>query len=121
MNYLIKNAKVVDANSLQNAKRIDILVEQGIITQMGANLKVDKNVKVIEQENLHASPGWFDMTLVLSTKKICKVVCVLLHKAALQEFALCRQQIRRYIVSLKLIMWLTLARIIWLMFFLRDV
>ena len=61
MNYLIKNAKVVDANSSQNTKRIDILVEQGIITQMGSNLKADKNVKVIEQENLHASPGWFDM------------------------------------------------------------
>ena len=61
MNYLIKNAKVVDANSPQNTKRIDILVEQGFITQMGANLKVDKNVKIIDHENLHASPGWFDM------------------------------------------------------------
>src|SRR6201988_158704 len=61
MNYLIKNAKVVDANSPQNGKRVDILVEQGTITQISANLKADKNVKVIEQENLHASPGWFDM------------------------------------------------------------
>lgn len=61
MNYLIKNAKVVDANSPHNTKRIDILVEQDTITQIGANIKTDKNVKVIEQENLHASPGWFDM------------------------------------------------------------
>ena len=61
MNYLIKNAKVVDTNSPQNAKRVDILVEQGIITQISANIKSDKNVKIIEHENLHASPGWFDM------------------------------------------------------------
>jgi len=61
MNYLIKNAKVVDANSPHNTKRVDILVEQDTITQIGANIKTDKNVKVIEQENLHASPGWFDM------------------------------------------------------------
>lgn len=61
MNYLIKNAKVVDANSPHNAKRVDILIEQGVITQMAANIKTDKNVKVIEQENLYASPGWFDM------------------------------------------------------------
>ncbi|HKC69265.1 MAG TPA: dihydroorotase [Bacteroidia bacterium] len=61
MNYLIKNAKVVDANSPHNNKRVDILVEQDTITQIGANIKTDKNVKVIEQENLHASPGWFDM------------------------------------------------------------
>jgi dihydroorotase len=61
MNYLIKNAKVVDVNSPQNGKRVDILVEQDTITQIGTNIKTDKNVKVIEQENLHASPGWFDM------------------------------------------------------------
>jgi dihydroorotase len=61
MIYLIKNAKLVDPNSPQNGKRVDILVENGIITQIAANIRTDKAVKVIEHENLHASPGWFDM------------------------------------------------------------
>lgn len=61
MNYLIKNAKVVDPNSPHTGKQVDILVEQGVITQIAANIKDHKNAKLIEGENLHASPGWFDM------------------------------------------------------------
>ncbi|HEX7415083.1 MAG TPA: dihydroorotase, partial [Bacteroidia bacterium] len=61
MNYLIKNARVVDPNSPHNGKQVDILVEQDCITQIAASIKADKNVKLIEGENLHASPGWFDM------------------------------------------------------------
>ncbi len=61
MSYLIKNVKVVDPNSPHNKKTVDILIEGGVITGIGANLKADKNARVLEQENLHASPGWFDM------------------------------------------------------------
>ena len=61
MIYLIKNAKLVDSNSPHNGKRVDILVDNGVITQIAANIKTDKAVKIIEHENLHASPGWFDM------------------------------------------------------------
>ncbi len=61
MSYLIKNAKVVDPNSPHKGKTVDILIEQGNIMQIGKDLKADKNVKIIEHENLHVSPGWFDM------------------------------------------------------------
>lgn len=61
MSYLIKNAKVVDPHSPHNKKTVDILIEGGVISAIGSNLKVDKNAKVLEFENLHASPGWFDM------------------------------------------------------------
>lgn len=61
MSYLIKNVKVVDPNSPHNKKTVDILVEQGLIAAIGSNLKADKNARVLEGENLHASPGWFDM------------------------------------------------------------
>ena len=60
-NYLIKNAKVVDPNSPHKGKTVDILIEQGNIAQIGKDIKADKNVKIIEHENLHVSPGWFDM------------------------------------------------------------
>jgi len=60
-NYLIKNVKVADPNSPHKGKTVDILIEQGTITQIGKDIKGDKNVKVIEHENLYVSPGWFDM------------------------------------------------------------
>jgi dihydroorotase len=59
--YLIKNAKVVDPNSPHKNKTVDILIENGNITQIGKDLKADKSAKVIEHENMHVSPGWFDM------------------------------------------------------------
>jgi len=60
-NYLIKNAKVVDPNSPHKGKTVDILIEQGNIAQIGKDIKADKNIKIIEHENLYVSPGWFDM------------------------------------------------------------
>jgi len=61
MSYLIKNVKVVDPNSPHNKKTVDILVEGGLIAEIGTNLKADKNARVVEQDNLYVSPGWFDM------------------------------------------------------------
>lgn len=61
MSYLIRNVKVVDPNSPHNKKTVDIFIEQGVITAVGANVKADKNARVIELENMHVSPGWFDM------------------------------------------------------------
>lgn len=58
---LIKNAKVVDPNSPHKNKTVDILIESGTITQIGKDLKADKSAKIVEHENLHVSPGWFDM------------------------------------------------------------
>jgi len=61
MSYLIKNVKVVDPNSPHNKKTVDIFIEHGIIAEIGLNVKGDKNARVIEQDNLYVSPGWFDM------------------------------------------------------------
>lgn len=61
MNFLIRKAKITDPNSPHNGKIMDVLVENGAISQLGASIKTDKQVKVIEHENLHLSPGWFDM------------------------------------------------------------
>jgi len=61
MSYLIKNVKVVDPNSPHNKKTVDIFIEHGIIAEIGTNVKGDKNARVIEQDNLYVSPGWFDM------------------------------------------------------------
>lgn len=61
MNALIKSAKVVDNNSKFNGKVVDILIEKGIISKVGENLKNLKKIKEINFNNLHVSAGWFDM------------------------------------------------------------
>jgi dihydroorotase len=61
MNALIKSAKVIDNNSEFNGKIVDILIEKGIITKIGKNLKNPKKAEEISFKDLHISAGWFDM------------------------------------------------------------
>jgi len=61
MNVLIKSAKIVNTNSKFNGKTIDILIEKGIITQIGKDIKTPKNCEEIKFKDLHVSTGWFDM------------------------------------------------------------
>jgi dihydroorotase len=61
MNVLIKSATIVDSSSALNGKRVDILIEKGIITQIKTNIKPEKNFKLIESSDLCLSPGWLDM------------------------------------------------------------
>lgn len=61
MNLLIKSAKIVDPNSAHNGKSADILIENGTIKSIKANIKAEKGIKNFEAKNLHVSPGWFDM------------------------------------------------------------
>ena len=61
MNILIKSAIIIDSNSSHNGKTMDVLIENGIITSIKSKINTDKNVKVIEAENLHLSTGWMDM------------------------------------------------------------
>jgi dihydroorotase len=61
MNILIKQARVIDAGSAHNGKTVDILIEGGIISSIKSRISTEKNVKVIESENLHVSAGWLDM------------------------------------------------------------
>jgi dihydroorotase len=61
MNALIKSAKIVDSNSKFNGKTVDILIEKGIIKQIGKDIKAPKNCEEIKFKDLHVSTGWFDM------------------------------------------------------------
>ncbi len=63
MNILIKNTTIVDKRSKDNNSNVDILIIDGIITEIKKNLNLDKHnskIKVIDIENCHVSPGWFD-------------------------------------------------------------
>ncbi|MGP8214616.1 MAG: dihydroorotase [Bacteroidia bacterium] len=61
MNLLIQSAKITDPASPHNGKILDILIENGKITEIGKNIPAGGIKKVISGDDLHVSPGWFDM------------------------------------------------------------
>ncbi|MCK5824318.1 MAG: dihydroorotase [Ichthyobacteriaceae bacterium] len=63
MKFLIKNATIVDSSSNFNNNKCDILIDNGEIVEVSENILVEGDVEVIEKENLHVSPGWFDATV----------------------------------------------------------
>ena len=61
MIVLIRAAKVVDPNSKYHNKVVDILIKNGIIQEIGKNIKAPKVGEIIEEKGLHVSPGLFDL------------------------------------------------------------
>lgn len=61
MNILIKSAHIIDSSSAHNGKQMDVLIENGFIMSIKSKIVTDKNVKVVEGNNLHLSAGWLDM------------------------------------------------------------
>lgn len=59
MKVLIKSSVIVDSSSENHLKSKDILIENGVITAIENEIKVDAD-QVIEQQGLHLSPGWYD-------------------------------------------------------------
>lgn len=66
MNLLIKSAKVIDPNSPFNQQVKDILILNGVIEEIGDNLQ-SEIADVIIHDNIHISPGLFDMRCNLRT------------------------------------------------------
>ncbi len=60
MNILIKNTTVLDKNSIYHKKKVNIHIVNGKIKEIG-NTNGDSKSKIIEDKNLHVSPGWFDI------------------------------------------------------------
>jgi len=64
MNILIKQATVVSLGSAHHNKKVDVLIEGGIITQIKSNINTKGNVKIVEEKDLHLSSGWIDLQTV---------------------------------------------------------
>jgi dihydroorotase len=58
-NLLIKKASVVDPSSKYNGKTVDVLIENGIIIEIGKNIQ--SKHPIFESKNLHISQGWIDI------------------------------------------------------------
>lgn len=64
MKLLIRAARIVDVQSPFNGQVRDLLIENGLIRQIGEAISVDESegtVNVIEQRGLCVSPGWVDL------------------------------------------------------------
>ncbi|HSY75634.1 MAG TPA: dihydroorotase [Bacteroidia bacterium] len=61
MNLLVQSAKIIDPASPHNGKTMDILIENGKITEIKKSIPAGGIKKVVNGNDLHASPGWFDM------------------------------------------------------------
>ncbi|MVO10244.1 dihydroorotase [Flavobacterium sp. TP390] len=62
---LIKQATIQDQNSSFHNQTVDIKIENGIITEIAKNIAIPEGATVVEKENLHVSPGWFDTSVSL--------------------------------------------------------
>ena len=61
MDILIKKALVIDPTSRFNGQTKDILISSGVIKEISDDIASSgKNIKIIEEKGLCASPGWFD-------------------------------------------------------------
>lgn len=60
MKILVKKATLIDPNAEHNGKKVDLLIEKGVITKIGKNIKDEKKWKIISSPELTVSPGWFD-------------------------------------------------------------
>ncbi|HEY8931200.1 MAG TPA: dihydroorotase [Mucilaginibacter sp.] len=59
MNLLIKSATILDPNSPFNKQTVDILIEKGIISKIGAGIEAD--TEIFEADGKYVSPGFFDL------------------------------------------------------------
>ena len=63
MKVLLKAARIIDPESKYHHKKVDILIEEGIISKIATSIKGIKEVKEINLKNLHVSKGWFDSSV----------------------------------------------------------
>jgi dihydroorotase len=60
MTILIRKAHIIDPASPFHATTQDVLIENGRIKQIGQSIPASAD-QIIDQPNLHLSPGWFDL------------------------------------------------------------
>ena len=60
-NILIKDVKIIDSQSQYNGTKKDILIKDGFIKEIGANIKLTDPFFETNLPNLHVSPGWLDL------------------------------------------------------------
>ncbi|TCP24348.1 dihydroorotase [Tenacibaculum skagerrakense] len=65
MTTLIKSATIIDSNSPFHKQTKDLLIIDGVITEINDNINSKKDYKIVDLDNLHVSTGWFDTSVSL--------------------------------------------------------
>lgn len=61
-NILVKNATVIDPNSVHHLKKTDLLIQSGVITKIAQDITaIDASTEIIQEQNLCVSIGWMDL------------------------------------------------------------
>jgi len=60
MDILLRNAVIQDPASSLHGKTMDILIRDGIISEIGQDLPSPQEASVVDYHNLHVSPGWVE-------------------------------------------------------------
>jgi dihydroorotase len=60
MNILLQHVTIIDPLSPHHNQQTDILIENGVIRQIGKYL-APEGLEVVQGNNLHVSPGWMDL------------------------------------------------------------
>lgn len=61
MKILLKNAWINDPSSACHGKQMDVLIQEGLISEIGTVLDIPKDAVVVNEEGMEVSPGWLDM------------------------------------------------------------
>lgn len=63
MKILLKSACIIDEQSTFHQKKVSILIDNGIISDINTNITPPDDATVFALENLHVSQGWFDSSV----------------------------------------------------------
>lgn len=63
MKTLIKKATIIDPQSAFHQQIVDVLIENGTIQNIAAEIQAGSETQLVERENLHLSCGWFDSSV----------------------------------------------------------
>jgi len=63
MNFLLKAATILDPTSPFHQQTVDILIKEGIISEISKVIATKKEYQEVSLENLHVSRGWFDSSV----------------------------------------------------------
>ena len=58
---ILRNVMIVDKSSKHHNKKKDILIENGVITEIKNKIDCKTPFFEILKKNLHVSPGWIDL------------------------------------------------------------
>jgi dihydroorotase len=60
MKILIKSAQIIDKSSTHNGKKMDLLIDNGIIAEINENINIESDI-VINEPDMFISQGWTDL------------------------------------------------------------